>query len=140
MSTLNFILSRVEHEIKFWFKVYFNCNKYKGMKIEITYIEYPGSDKKPKACPDVISWKKSFITIKLCIDRSYLCVQIPQSVLLIDQLALDCLHLRFVDSSISVLLIESHLDGAYLKYYNHHVMPMLFRNNFTLNKCLSTIV
>ena len=47
-----------------WFKVYFNCYKYKHITTE--NIKYPGSDKKPKACPKVISWQvdiicKSFI-------------------------------------------------------------------------------
>ena len=36
-----------------WFKLYFNCYKYEDMKTENS--EYPGSDKKPKACPEVIS-------------------------------------------------------------------------------------
>ena len=36
-----------------WFKLYFNCYKYKHIITE--NIKYPGSDKKPKACPKVIS-------------------------------------------------------------------------------------
>ena len=39
---------------RFWFKLYFNCYKYTYMKTENT--KYPGSDKKPKACLEVISW------------------------------------------------------------------------------------
>ena len=47
-----------------WFKLYFNCYKYKHIIAE--NIKYPGSDKKPKACTKVISWQvdiicKSFI-------------------------------------------------------------------------------
>ena len=47
-----------------WFKLYFNCYKYKDIIAE--NIKYPGSDKKPKACTKVISWQvdiicKSFI-------------------------------------------------------------------------------
>ena len=38
-----------------WFKLYFNCYKYKHILTE--NIKYPGSDKKPKACPKVISWQ-----------------------------------------------------------------------------------
>ena len=54
-------VSEVEHEIHpahkctFWFKLYFNCYKYKHIITE--NIKYPGSDKKPKACPKVISWQ-----------------------------------------------------------------------------------
>ena len=49
---------------KSWFKLYFNCYKYKHIIAE--NIKYPGSDKKPKACTKVISWQvdiicKSFI-------------------------------------------------------------------------------
>ena len=38
-----------------WFKLYFNCFNYKN-----TYkknIIYPGSDIKPEACTEVISWQ-----------------------------------------------------------------------------------
>ena len=47
-----------------WFELYFNCYKYKHIITE--NIKYPGSDKKPKACPKAISWQvditcKSFI-------------------------------------------------------------------------------
>ena len=38
-----------------WFKLYFNCYKYTDMETENT--QYPGSDKKPKACHEVISWQ-----------------------------------------------------------------------------------
>ena len=38
-----------------WFKLYFNYYKYQHVIIE--NIKYPGSDKKPKACPKVISWQ-----------------------------------------------------------------------------------
>ena len=47
-----------------WFKLYFNCYKYKHIITED--IKYTGSDKKPKACHKVISCQvdiicKSFI-------------------------------------------------------------------------------
>ena len=38
-----------------WFKLCFNCYKYKHKHIITEKIKFPGSDKKPKACPKVIS-------------------------------------------------------------------------------------
>ena len=44
-----------------WFKLYFNCYKYKHIIAE--NIKYPGSDKKPKACTKVISLLSSEVVL-----------------------------------------------------------------------------